>query len=67
MEQTNAEPNKGRGGKHWTWWLLVLLFPIPWTHWWLGLIFFAIFCFLVLAFRTTLTIKKDAPMSSLFA
>jgi hypothetical protein len=46
MEQTNAEPNKGRGGKHWTWWLLVLLFPIPWTHWWLGLIFFAIFCFL---------------------
>jgi hypothetical protein len=32
------------------WWLLFLLFPIPFSPWWLGIIFFAIFCFLVWGF-----------------
>jgi hypothetical protein len=31
----------------WAWWLLVLLFPIPWSPWWLCIIFIGIFCFLV--------------------
>jgi hypothetical protein len=31
------------------WWLIVLvvLFPIPFTPWWIGIIFAAIFCLLV--------------------
>jgi hypothetical protein len=37
--------------RSWVWWLLVLLFPIPLSPWWLGLIFFAMFCFLVLGFE----------------
>jgi hypothetical protein len=32
------------------WWLLLLLFPLPFSPWWLGLIFFAMFCFLVWGF-----------------
>jgi len=32
------------------WWLLLLLFPLPYSPWWLGLIFFAMFCFLVWGF-----------------
>ena len=31
---------------NWAWWLLVLLFPIPWSPWWLCIIFLGIFCFL---------------------
>ena len=33
------------GDREWAWWLLVLLFPIPWSPW-LCIIFVGIFCFL---------------------
>jgi hypothetical protein len=40
----------GRKRFPWAWWLLVFLFPLPFSPWWLGLTFFAIFCFLVWGF-----------------
>jgi hypothetical protein len=44
-----VEPVMRNGGikrPNWAWWLLVLLFPIPWSPWWLCIIFLGIFCFL---------------------
>jgi len=32
-------------------WLFVLLFPIPFTPWWLGLSFLAAFCIVVWAYE----------------
>ena len=34
----------------WRLWLLVLLFPIPFSPWWLTIICLAVFCFLVYLF-----------------
>jgi hypothetical protein len=36
-----------RGSRAWLLWLLVLLFPIPFTPWWLGLILLLVFILLV--------------------
>jgi hypothetical protein len=38
--------------KGWSWrlWLLVLLFPIPFSPWWLAIICLAVFCSLVYLF-----------------
>jgi len=51
----NVEPAKTRGvlDRPWRWWvwLLILLFPIPFTPWWLGVICLAVFILLVVLLR----------------
>jgi hypothetical protein len=37
-------------GWSWRWWLLILLFPIPFSPWWLTIICLAVFCSLVYLF-----------------
>lgn len=39
--------NKRSERRSWLPWLLVLLFPIPFSPWWLGIIFLAAFIVLV--------------------
>lgn len=41
-----SDKNGNRGRRNWGWWLLVWLFPIPWTPWWAGIILLGIFGFL---------------------
>ncbi|HZU24813.1 MAG TPA: hypothetical protein VFA04_04785 [Bryobacteraceae bacterium] len=36
-----------RGSRAWLLWLLILLFPIPFTPWWLGLILLLVFMLLL--------------------
>jgi len=41
-----SEKNGNRKGLNWACWLLVWLFPIPWSPWWACIILLGIFCFL---------------------
>jgi hypothetical protein len=36
-----------RNGWGWRKWLLIILFPIPFSPWWLTIIYLAVFCSLV--------------------
>src|SRR6266853_3295226 len=40
-------PAASRKGLGWRWWLLVILFPIPFGPWWLTVISLAVFCLLL--------------------
>jgi hypothetical protein len=44
------DPSSPRKGWPWYLWLLVLLFPIPFSPWWLTIICLAVFCSLVYLF-----------------
>jgi len=52
-EEQQEDPNGGRfqptrrGSRAWLLWLLILLFPIPFTPWWLGLILLLVFMLLL--------------------
>jgi hypothetical protein len=43
-------PSPSRIGWSWRFWLLLLLFPIPFSPWWLTIICLAVFCSLVYLF-----------------
>ena len=40
------EPSPSRNGLGWRLWLLILLFPIPFSPWWVTLICLTVFCLL---------------------
>src|SRR5437773_1333146 len=44
------DPSPPRKGWSWRMWLLVLLFPIPFSPWWVTVICLAVFCSLVYLF-----------------
>jgi hypothetical protein len=43
-------PCPSQNGWSWGWWLLIFLFPIPFSPWWLSVFALAVFCLLVFLF-----------------
>ena len=43
-ELISMQSNDDRGGIPWWWLVVLILFPIPFCPWWLGIICFPIFC-----------------------